>query len=118
MRNIAFSLTSDAIRNRTKTVTRRLGWNHLEPGTVLQAIVKGQGLKKGEHVEKLAVIRVVSVTDEHLSSIEFNYGPDETTREGFPDLTACQFVTMFARANNCTAGTWVNRIAFEYVDAD
>ena len=59
MRNISFSMTTEAVRRREKTVTRRLGWWNLKPGTVLQAVEKAQGLKKGEHVKPICLIRVV-----------------------------------------------------------
>ena len=66
MRNMSFSMTTEAVRRREKTVTRRLGWWNLQPGTILQAVEKAQGLKKGEHVKPICLIRVVSVTRECL----------------------------------------------------
>ena len=60
-RNMSFMLTTEQIRNRTKTVTRRLGWQFLKTGDVLNACVKCQGLKPGETVERLCQIRVTSV---------------------------------------------------------
>lgn len=52
-------LTTDQVRNRTKTVTRRLGWKFLQPGDIVNAVKKGMGLKKGEKVEVLGQIKVV-----------------------------------------------------------
>lgn len=67
MRNMSFALTAEQIRNRTKTVTRRLRWFRLKPGALLQPVLKSQGLKKGEHVEKICGhIRVVGVRREPL----------------------------------------------------
>lgn len=57
MRNMSFMLTPDQILNQTKTVTRRLGWATLKPGTLVRAVRKCQGLKKGEKIEALAVLR-------------------------------------------------------------
>lgn len=112
-------MTPDAIRNRTKTVTRRLAWWDLEPGTLLCAVEKAQGLKKGEKVVRLGVIRVLQVGWEPLDTF-FEYGSEECTREGFPELTPNGFVDMFCRANGCDPNlpqlAWVNRIEFEYVD--
>ena len=31
-RHMSFSMTTEAVRNRTKTVTRRLAWWDLKPG--------------------------------------------------------------------------------------
>ena len=45
-RNMSFSMTTEAIRDRSKTVTRRLGWSFLQPGDLLWAVEKGMGLKK------------------------------------------------------------------------
>ena len=51
-RNMSFSLTTDQVRNRTKTVTRRLGWwknKHgkrlLQVGDIVNACVKCMGLQ-------------------------------------------------------------------------
>ena len=63
---MSFALTTEQIFNRTKTVTRRVGWTFLKPGDLLCAVRKGQGLKKGEKVERLATLRVVSVRRESL----------------------------------------------------
>lgn len=114
MRNISFALTTPQIRNRTKTVTRRLGWVRLQPGTLLQPVVKAQGLKKGEHVEKIgAPIRFVSVRREPLGAIT----QEDCAREGFPRLGPKSFITMFVNHNRGTSRhTIVTRIEFEYVE--
>lgn len=114
-RNMSFSMTTEAVRNRTKTVTRRLSWWDLKPGTVLQAVEQAQGLKKGEHVKPLGLIRVVSVTQEALEQIRV-YGEAECVREGFPMLTPSEFIDMFCNANCVLPWQLVNRIEFEYVD--
>ena len=114
MRNISFSMTTEQVRRHEKTVTRRLGWWNLKPGTVLQAVEKAQGLRKGEHVKPICLIRVVSVKVERLWRIE-DWGSDETIREGFPDLSPREFMDMFESANHCYDSTWVHRIEFEYV---
>jgi hypothetical protein len=110
---MSFSMTTEAVRDRSKTVTRRLGWWNLQPGTILQAVEKAQGLEKGEHVKPICVIRVVSVHPEDLRDIKF-YAND-TAREGFPELSPWQFVEMFDKANGCGIAARVNRIEFEYV---
>ena len=46
-RNISFFLTKRQFLDRSKDVTRRLGWNWVKPGDVLCGIEKGQGLKRG-----------------------------------------------------------------------
>lgn len=114
MRNISFALTTDQVRNRTKTVTRRLGWKDLKPGTLLQPVVKAQGLKPGETIEKIGgPIRVVSVERSRLNAIT----PQDVYREGFPQMTREQFIRMFkASHRGCRVGSVVTRIEFEYVE--
>lgn len=111
MRNMSFSLTTEQIRNRTKTVTRRRGWKFLKPGDLLNACVKCMGLKPGEQVEKLAVIRVVMVTHEELQVCT----DSDAAREGFPQMTGAEFVEMFCRHMGGDRYQQVTRIEFEFV---
>lgn len=114
MRNMSFALTTEQIRNRSKTVTRRVGWTFLKPGTLLQPVVKAQGIKKGEHVEKVGgPIRVLSTERAPLNAIT----PQDVYREGFPRMTTSEFVSMFKKTHvGCRVWTVVTRIEFEYVE--
>jgi len=116
MKLMSFSMTTEAFKRREKTVTRRLGWWNLKPGELLQGVEQAQGLRKGEHVKRLHVIRVTDVRQEPLYELPA-HGPDECAREGFPELTPAEFVEMFCKANRCGPGATVNRVEFEYVDA-
>lgn len=116
MRNMSFSMTTEAVRDRSKTVTRRLGWWDLQPGTILQAVEKAQGLKRGEHVKPICLIRVVGATAEPLWRLTVRPDrTDEVRREGFPELDAHGFCEMFSEANRCEWTVIVNRIEFEYL---
>lgn len=122
MRHISFALTTAQIRTRTKTVTRRLGWKFLKPGTLLQPVVKSQGIPKGGHVEKIdGPIRVISVRRESLAMLVddyrsvFNYGRGEVDREGFKGTPVEEFVDMFCATHRCERDAEVTRIEFEYV---
>lgn len=120
MRNISVALTEEQVLLRAKDVTRRIGWAKLEPGTLLQPIRKGQGLKKGEHATTVGgPIRIVSVTREPLRRLldDQVYGLAEVVREGFPGLTPQQFVTFFMASHTCTVDQVVTRIEFVYVEA-
>ena len=110
-RNMSFSLTTPQILNRTKTVTRRKGWADLKPGTILNACVKCQGLKKGKKVEKLCQIRVVKNASVKLWDIS----AADVVREGFPGMTPAAFVDMFCAHMGGCLSQIVNRIEFEYV---
>lgn len=111
-RNISFALTTDQIRNRTKTVTRRLGWKNLKAGDVLNACVKCMGLKKGEKPERLGQIRVVDVRREPLDG---PYSMRESIREGFA-FSWPEFVAMFCEHMGGDPSQEVTRIEFEYLD--
>jgi len=146
MRNMSFALTTEQVRNRTKTVTRRLGWEFLRPGDLIRPVEKCMGLKKGETLTPVgtAVLRVVSVRREALQRLtdDLDYGVDEVRREGFADRegpwSPAEFVTFFCRTHRlptlyatrperisrvclqrsrpCAPGDEVTRIEFEYVD--
>lgn len=123
MRNISFALTTEQVRNHTKTVTRRLAWKNLKLGTLLQPVVKAQGLKKGERVEKIGgPIRVVSVRREFLDRLTCPdsgaYGSIEVALEGFAYMTPADFVAFFCEQNGCRDDVFVTRIEFEYVEAE
>jgi hypothetical protein len=110
-RNISFMLTTDQIRKHQKTVTRRLGWFNLEPGEILNACVKCQGLKRGEKIEKIALIRVLNVRREKLYQITI----DDVSREGFDGKSRDWFISMFMREMGVEAFVEVTRIEFEYL---
>jgi len=111
---MSFFLTTEQIRRREKTVTRRLGWQRAKAGEIVQPILKGQGLKAGERVEKIGgPIRFVKVSREVLSSMPL----EDCAREGFPQMTPAEFVSMFVGHNSgCNRRTIVTRIEFEYVE--
>lgn len=122
MRNMSFMHTPDQIRARSKTVTRRTGWLFLDPGTVIQAVEKAQGLRKGEKVKPLALLRVVDVRREPLRRMmdDTTYGLEECALEGFKDHPRYGwpsiFVEWFAASHACKIGDDITRIEFEYVD--
>lgn len=114
-RNMSFAITTQQVRDREKDITRRLAWWDVEPGDVLNAVVKGMGLKKGEKVEKIHTIEVRCSRGERLDKIT----KKDCIREGFPNLSPKQFVDMFCehnKAKGCTPKTFVNRIVFKYLD--
>ena len=118
MRNIAASLTEAQILERSKDVTRRMGWKYLKKGDRLQVCRKCMGRKPGEPLVKLAVIEVVSVRREKLRALtdDLNYGFSECRREGFPLMTPRQFVEFFCASHKgCDRNTTVTRIEFLYI---
>jgi len=116
-RNISFFMTTDQVRNKTKDVTRRLGWSFLKGGEILNACVKCQGLKKGEKIDRICQIRVKSVRSEPLDAIT----DDDVRREGFPNMTTGEFIDFFCDGHKGPNGKRisddhpVNRIEYEYI---
>lgn len=112
-RKMSFFLTKKQFVDRTKTVTRRIGWKHLKPGDVVMGAEKCMGLKKGEKVVDLGLIRILGNRREPLNAITL----DDVKMEGFPEMSTSQFIAFFLRES----GGWgpmveVSRIEFEYLD--
>lgn len=110
-RNMSFAMTTNQIKAQTKTVTRRFGWWFLKPGDVLCAVEKAMGLRKGEKVKRLAMLRVVSTGPERLNDIT----SEDVVREGFPGWTTGMFIKMLVDHYRVDYGETVNRIEFEYI---
>lgn len=113
MRNMSFSKTEKQARDRSKTVTRRWGWWFVKPGDRVQQVIKAMGLKKGEKIEKIHVIEIVSCRSEYLMSVT----QVECVLEGFPDMETEEFIEMLCRmGSNKYRDSSINRIEFKYVD--
>lgn len=126
-RNISFALTTPQFLDGSKDVTRRMGWLHIKSGDTLCAVKKGMGLKPGEKIERLGMIRIVSVRREPLDRMldwrevadddpEMGYGERECQREGFPSMAPADFIEFFCASHKgCTPDSEVTRIAFERI---
>lgn len=118
-RNISFSMTTPQFLDGTKDVTRRMGWEKLKAGDTLRAVKKCMGLKKGEKMEPIGMIRVISVRQELLEKMtrDPKYGLDECRREGFPGMVPSEFIEFFCRGHT---GAFplrtITRIEFEKID--
>jgi hypothetical protein len=117
-RLISFAITTDQIKNRTKTVTRRVGWKKQDPGVVLYGVVKAMGFPKGSsgNIEYLDQVLPLSITREPLYKLvqDEEYGKAEAFKEGFPELDGFGFVDMFTRDMKCSNNAAVTRIEFGY----
>jgi hypothetical protein len=118
MRNMSFALTKPQMLARTKRVTRRLGWEFLKVGDLLQPVEKCMGLKPGEKIVKIGPpIVVTGLYREPLQNIGFASGRRELTLEGFPDMSPEEFIAMFCRTHrDCTPGRVITRIAFDFTE--
>jgi hypothetical protein len=107
------SLTEDQVRQRAKTVTRRVGWRMLRPGDRLTLCRKVMGRRPGEPLERIADVEVTSVRREPLDAITAT----DVAAEGFPQMTPAEFVSFFcATHHGCRPGTEITRIEWCYLD--
>jgi hypothetical protein len=90
-------MTIDAVKDRSKTVTRRHvdTWKNLYPGDRLTLIEKGMGLPKGAKQVVLAEVEVVRVTVERLNLVT----QADCAREGLPDMSPLSFMRYWAVAH-------------------
>lgn len=137
-RLMAVSLTEQAVVDRRKTVTRRLGWQFLRPGQHLTLCRKVMGRRRGdgtvEPIVRLATVEVIDVRSEPLNAITL----DDIEAEGVPWETwgtwcdpqiiasnlepddwerMCRhlWVRWFCRAQRVNPDTDVTRIEWRYI---
>jgi hypothetical protein len=108
MRNISFTHTQAQMYLGTKTVTRRMGVAPITAGKAMMAIEKGQGLKKGEKIQRICPILITSVRSEMLQNIT----DEDVALEGFPHLDRGEFIRLFCEINKCSPNDSVRRIEF------
>lgn len=48
-KNMSFMLTTERVRNKTKTVTRRLGWQNLKRGEIINKLFEGENHAKKQN---------------------------------------------------------------------
>lgn len=113
-RLMSVSLTEQPVRDRTKTVTRRQGWEFLRPGDRLTLCRKVMGRKAGEPLVRLAEVEVTSVRLERLDEIT----DADVAREGFPDWDAIGFIDFFREHMRCQPQDTVTRIEWRYLDEE
>lgn len=134
-RLISVAMTTDAVIERRKTVTRRKGWwtdkngrRLLHAGDTLTLCRKVQGRKPGEPIDRLAEVEVTSVRREPLAiltkcSCWTQHGPGitypqrEVEHEGFPGMDPDEFVRrFFIEAQGMTRADVVTRIEWRYLE--
>jgi hypothetical protein len=117
-RIISFSATTAQFRARAKSVTRRVGWLKLHPGTLLLAVKQARGLKAGEKMDKLGLIIVEDARREPLNRMctDLAYGWRECALEGFEGRAPADFVRWFCRSHNCQPDSIITRIEYSYVE--
>jgi hypothetical protein len=116
-RLMSVALTEQAVVERRKTVTRRLGWTFLKPGDRLTLCRKVMGRKPGEPLVRLAEVEVVDVRRERL----WEMCTADVAREAVPGIetiSAVRWAEWFAAKMGCGVGTEVTRIEWRYLDGE
>jgi hypothetical protein len=110
---MSVAFTEQAVRERRKTVTRRLGWTFLTPGDTVTLCRKVMGRRKGEPLVRICNVEVVDVRHERLDEIT----DADVEREGFDpaEWDAARFVEFFCEHMNCEPGITVTRIEWRYL---
>lgn len=112
---MSFSLTTDQVREQTKTVTRRNGWLFLKPGDRVQPVEKAMGLKKGEKMVKIGPpIEIIATRREPVVAIT----AADVVCEGFPKMTQAGFIDLYCKANKCWPDSFTTRIEYKYLNDD
>jgi hypothetical protein len=110
---MSVAFTEQAVRDRTKTVTRRQGWAFLKAGDRLTLCRKVMGRKPGEPLVRIAHVEVMSVGRERLRQIT----ADEVALEGFPGMSPEEFIRrFFVVAQGMSRDDFVTRIEWRYLD--
>jgi hypothetical protein len=145
-RLMSVAMTTDAVIERRKTVTRRKGWwldkngrRLLHVGDTLTLCRKVQGRKPGEPIERLAEVEAVAVWREPVGTlIDYevfcadymetglvdmtldkweHWRASEMDREGFPGMDPHDFVNnYFVLAQGIALDDLVTRIEWRYLD--
>lgn len=124
--------TKAQVYDRTKTVTRRLGWwtdkngrRLLHAGDQVTLCEKVQGRRyrcdcgecardwRTDPLVRICDVDIIDVRREPLNQIELN--PDDVTLEGFPDWTSYQFVAFFCDRFKVSSTQMVTRIEWRYL---
>lgn len=112
MTRMSFALTTQQVRDRIKTVTRRFGKREYRPGQLVAAVERCMGFKKGEKAPPpICVIEIVSTRWERVGAIT----DADVAREGFPGRSAAWFVRMLCEHSGKRPDSPANRIEFRYV---
>ena len=113
-RLMSVAVTEQAVRDRQKTVTRRLGWRFLKPGDRLTLCRKVQGRKPGEALVRLAEVEVLSVRREPLAAMT----DADVACEAVPSVgkvEASEWVRWFAEKFGISRTDEVTRIEWRYL---
>lgn len=111
MRLMSFFLTVPELLAGMKNVTRRMGWEGLRDGASVMAVDKAQGLRRPNVSWRMGQLHILGVTRQRLDLI----AAADVTSEGFPGMSADEFIDKFCRFNKsagCKPDSPITRIEF------
>lgn len=112
-RLMSVAYTEEAVRARTKTVTRRKGWTNLRVGERLTLCRKVMGRRKGEPLVRIVDVEVLDVRRERLDAIT----DAEVALEGFPGMSPGEFIDrFFVVPQKIQPADEITRIEWVYVE--
>ncbi|AGB27076.1 hypothetical protein Mycsm_06975 (plasmid) [Mycobacterium sp. JS623] len=110
VRWMSVALTTQAVRDRIKTQTRRDGWLRLQPGNQLALCPKYRGVRRADR-ELITIVDVVDVRREPLETIS----PADVAAEGFAEWTPAAFVEFFCNTHRgVQPSSEITRIEWTY----
>lgn len=109
-RLMSVALTEAAVLDRSKTVTRRLGWRFAKAGDRVTLCRKVMG-RKGEPLVRLAEVELVDVRREMLAAVT----RADVEREGFPGWSPLQFAQFFTDHMGGDLWQEVTRLEWRYL---
>lgn len=110
-RLMSVAMTEQAVRDRSKTVTRRKGWIFLRPGERITLCRKVMGRRPGEPLVRITDVEVVDIRREPLCAIT----EDDVAAEGFPGMSREEFIRrFFVEAQGIGPEDMITRIQWVY----
>jgi hypothetical protein len=110
-RLLSVSYTTQAVRERRKTVTRRLGWGFVSVGDRLTLCAKVMGRKPGEPIDRITDVEVIGVRRERLDAIT----QDDVAREGY-GMDREDWIRWYADTFHLRPSDPVTRIEWRYLE--
>lgn len=110
---LSVAATTPQVEARQKTVTRRVGWLRLQPGTVLQLVDRNP--RSGKPWRRLCLVQVEAVSREPLDSIT----TEDVTAEGFPGMDRDAFIDWYRTTYSLPhPSSIITRIQWRYLEGD
>jgi len=109
---MSVSHTEQQVEDRSKSMTRRLGWKMVRVGDHLTLCRKVMGRKPGEPLVRITEVEITAIREERLWEISH----EDVIAEGFPDWSTDQFIEFFCRQFKVQEWVVVTVLEWRYLD--